>query len=81
MPPGGDQVDPLVTLREKELDIKAADIQRKALEFDARMEFEADREAGRQEIQRENIDSREDIAQLRARIAREKLAKDYKVGN
>ena len=81
MPPGGDQVDPLVPLREKELDIKAADIQRKALEFDARMEFEADRETGRQEIQRENIDSREDIAQLRARIAREKLAKDYKVGN
>ena len=81
LPPGGDQPDPLVMLREKELDIKAADIQRKALEFDARMEFEQDREEGRQEIQRENIDSREDIAQLRARIAREKLAKDYKVGN
>ena len=81
MPPGGDQVDPLVMLREKELEIKATDIQRKALEFDSRMEFESAREEGRQDLAREKIDSSEDIAQMRARIAREKIRKDYKVGN
>jgi len=81
MPPGGDQVDPLVMLREKELEIKATDIQRKALEFDSRMEFESAREEGRQNLAREKIDSSEDIAQMRARIAREKIRKDYKVGN
>jgi len=81
MPPGGDQVDPLVMLREKELEIKSTDIQRKALEFDTRMEFETSREEGRQDLAREKIDSSEDIAQMRARIAREKIRKDYKVGN
>ena len=81
LPPPEGQVDPLVTLREKELDIKATDIQRKALEFDARMEFEQNREEGRQELTAERITSSEDIAQLRATVAREKMRKDYKVGN
>jgi hypothetical protein len=81
LPPPEGQVDPLVTLREKELDIKATDIQRKALEFDTRMEFEQDREEGRQELTAERINSSEDIAQLRATVAREKMRKDYKVGN
>ena len=81
LPPPEGQVDPLVTLREKELDIKATDIQRKSLEFDARMEFEQDREEGRQELTAERINSSEDIAQLRATVAREKMRKDYKVGN
>jgi hypothetical protein len=72
-PPPEGQVDPLVTLREKELEIKATDIQRKALEFDARMEFEQNREEGRQELTAERINSSEDIAQLRATVAREKM--------
>ena len=81
LPPPEGQVDPLVTLREKELNIKATDIQRKALEFDTRMEFEQNREEGRQELTAERITSSEDIAQLRATVAREKMRKDYKVGN
>ena len=81
LPPPEGQVDPLVALREKELEIKAADIQRKALEFDARLEFEQNREEGRQELTAERINSSEDIAQLRATVAREKMRKDYKVGN
>ena len=81
LPPPEGQVDPLVTLREKELEIKATDIQRKSLEFDARMEFEQNREEGRQELTAERINSSEDIAQLRATVAREKMRKDYKVGN
>ena len=80
-PPPEGEVDPLVALREKELEIKATDIQRKALEFDARMEFEQNREEGRQELTAERINSSEDIAQLRATVAREKMRKDYKVGN
>ena len=73
LPPPEGQVDPLVTLREKELEIKATDIQRKSLEFDARMEFEQNREEGRQELTAERINSSEDIAQLRATVAREKM--------
>ena len=45
------------------------------------MEFEQNREEGRQELTAERINSSEDIAQLRATVAREKMRKDYKVGN
>ena len=41
--------DPLVALRE-ELNIHSKDMQRKAMEFDARMQFEENREDGRQDI-------------------------------
>ena len=65
--------DPLVALREKELNIQAMDMQRKAMEFDARMQFEENREDGRQDIAKDRIQSAEDIAQLRAQVNRERF--------
>ena len=65
--------DPLVALREKELNIQAMDMQRKAMEFDARMQFEENREDGRQDIAKDRIQSSEDIAQLRAQVNRERF--------
>ena len=70
-PPQGP--DPLVELRSKELDIKAMDMQRKASEFSEKQAFEEQREAERQDINREKIDSSEDIAQLRANVNMERI--------
>jgi hypothetical protein len=73
MPPPEGEVDPLVELRSKELDIKAMDMMRKANEFTERLSFEEQREDERQDITREKIDSQEDIALLRAEVNRERI--------
>ena len=73
MPPAEGEVDPLVELRSKELDIKAMDMMRKADEFSERLSFETQREDERQDITREKIDSQEDIALLRAEVNRERI--------
>jgi hypothetical protein len=72
-PPPGADVDPLVKLREKELDIKAADMERKANEFSERLGWEERREAENNEITREKIDSQEDIALLRADVNMQRI--------
>ena len=73
MPPPEGEVDPLVELRSKELDIKAADLQRKASEFDQRLVFDMAKEAAKEEMAAEKIDSQEDIAMLRAEVNRERI--------
>jgi hypothetical protein len=73
MPPPEGQVDPLVELRAKELDIKAMDIERKAGEFAVRQEFEEDKEENKLELARDKIDSQEDIALLRADVNLERI--------
>jgi hypothetical protein len=75
LPPGGGQVDPLVQLRDKELDIKISDMERKATEFSEKQSFEERREGERQDLTREKIDSQEDIALLRADVNRERIEK------
>ena len=80
MPPPEGEIDPLVQLRSKELDIKAADMARKADEFSTRIAFEKNREKEQQEITREKIDSSEDVALLRADVNMErinKMGKEY----
>ena len=74
-PPPGSGVDPLVELRDKELDIKEMDMQRKANEFSARLDFDQRRVGENQEIDREKIDSHEDIAMLRARVNQSRIDK------
>ena len=73
MPPPEGEVDPLVQLRSKELDIKAADVQRKANEFSEKLAFEVEKEDEKQVLSREKIDSQEDIALLRAEVNRERI--------
>ena len=73
MPPPAGQDDPLVQLRDKELDIKALDMQRKADEFSSKQAFEEQREAERQDLTREKMDSQEDIALLRADVNLERI--------
>ena len=73
MPPPEGEVDPLVQLRSKELDIKASDVQRKSEEFAVQHLFNQKKEQERQELVREKMDSQEDIALLRAEVNRERM--------
>jgi hypothetical protein len=73
MPPPEGEVDPLVGLRSKELDIKAADLERKTKEFDQRLLFDIEKEEAKEEMSAEKIDSQEDIALLRAEVNRERI--------
>ena len=73
IPPPAGQNDPLVQLRDKELEIKAMDMQRKADEFSSKQAFEEQREAERQDLTREKMDSQEDIALLRADVNLERI--------
>ena len=73
MPPPEGEVDPLVELRSKELDIKAADLERKAAEFDQRLLFDVAKEDAKEQLSADKIDSQEDIALLRAEVNRERI--------
>tara|TARA_R110000787_G_scaffold1898_2_gene7975 strand:+ start:299 stop:2713 length:2415 start_codon:yes stop_codon:yes gene_type:complete len=75
MPPMENPVDPLVELRSKELDIKAADLQRKSDEFEKRLLLDVAKEQAKEEMSAEKIDSQEDIAMLRAEVNRERIEK------
>jgi len=81
MPPPEGEVDPLVQLRSKELDIKASDVQRKSEEFAVTHNFEEQKEGERQELVRDKIDSQEDIALLRAEVNRERMEQQAKAGS
>tara|TARA_R100000306_G_scaffold36061_1_gene36435 strand:+ start:1351 stop:3744 length:2394 start_codon:yes stop_codon:yes gene_type:complete len=73
MPPPEGEVDPLVELRSKELDIKALDVERKSQEFSDRLLFDVEKENTKEDLVREKIDSQEDIALLRAEVNRERI--------
>jgi len=81
MPPPEGEVDPLVELRSKELDIKAADVQRKSQEFSVKHNFEEQKQEDRNELVREKIDSQEDIALLRAEVNRDRIEQQTRQGN
>ena len=81
MPPPEGEVDPLVQLRSKELDIKAADVQRKAEEFAVKQNFEERKEEERQDLVKDKIDSQEDIALLRAEVNRERMEQQARQGS
>ena len=73
IPPPEGEVDPLVELRSKELDIKAADLERKSAEFDQRLLFDVAKEDAKEQLSADKIDSQEDIALLRAEVNRERI--------
>ena len=70
--------DPLIRLKEQELQIKAMDLQRKDEETDLRLEVERERITSQNKIAQDRMDSQEDIAQLRANV---NLSKANKVKN
>ena len=67
------QSDPLVDIRNQELQIKAADMQRKQQEFEAKQEMESEKERNDVLIAQQRIDAQEKGIDERSRIAEERI--------
>ena len=65
--------DPLVELRDKELDIKADDVQRKREEFAQRQQFDAMKAMQSNQIAQQRLAIQEEIAMMKDAIARERI--------
>ena len=60
--------DPLISLKQQELQLKAQDIQRKAQNDQSKLELDAAKLQQQEKIAQDKIESNEDIAQLRANV-------------
>jgi hypothetical protein len=60
--------DPLIQLKQQEINLKAKDLERKATYDQGRMALDSAKLAQNEEIAEAKIDSQEDIAQLRANV-------------
>jgi exonuclease I len=60
--------DPLVALKQQEINIKAEDLERKAAMDAGRLGIDQQKIQQNAKLTREKIDSQEDIAQLRANV-------------
>lgn len=72
------QGDPLVMLRAQELALKEKDLERKEREFQQNLALKKQDQDADRAVQRERIQTTEDIAQLRANIALEKMEQSNK---
>jgi hypothetical protein len=73
--------DPLVDLKQQEIDLREKDIQRKAMEEQQKLDFQDKKLGQNTNMQQEKIQSQEDIAQLRANVNLEKMDKDMRNKN
>ena len=67
------QSDPLVDIRNQELQLKAADLQRKQGEFDSKQELDREKERNDVLIAQQRIDAQEKAIDERARVAEERI--------
>ena len=65
--------DPLVDIRNQELQLKAADMQRKTSEFEARQELEREKERNDVLVDQQRIDVSEAALQDKTRVAEERI--------
>ena len=70
--------DPLVDLKQQEIDLREKDIQRKAMEEQQKLDFQDKKLGQNTDMQKEKIQSQEDIAKLRANVNLEKMDKTIK---
>jgi hypothetical protein len=63
----------LVALRDKELDIKAQDVERKSQEFAARQQFDAMQAMKQMELAREKLNVARTIAEMKDDLGRDRL--------
>jgi len=70
--------DPLVDLKQQEIDLREKDIQRKSMEEQQKLKFQDKKLGQNTDMQKEKIQSQEDIAQLRANVNLEKMDKTIK---
>lgn len=78
MPPAP-PADPLVALRDKELDIKAQDVERKSQEFAARQQFDAMQAMQQLELAREKLNVAQTIAEMKDDLGRDRLDSSNKI--
>ena len=71
--PPAPPADPLVALRDKELDIKAQDVERKSQEFAARQQFDAMQAMQQLELAREKLNVARTIAEMKDDLGRDRL--------
>ena len=71
--------DPLVALRDKELDIKAQDVERKREEFMVRQDFDAQRTMQQMELAKQKLNVTEEIARLKDDLGRDRLAASNRI--
>ena len=78
-----DDNDPLVGLRREELDIKAADVERKIMEAEKRFGLDKERMDTQQELAEERIDTQLDIAEMKDETAQDRLdlQREIQMGN
>jgi len=71
--------DPLVALRDKELNIKAQDVERKREEFMMRQDFDAQRTMQQMELAKQKLNVTEEIARLKDDLGRDRLASSNRI--
>ena len=76
---GGNQPDPLVALKDKEINVKQQDLAAKQQQGQQKINLEKVKIGKKEESDKAKIESNEDIAELRGRIAREKLKQTAKI--
>jgi len=70
--------DPLIGLKQRELDLKAMDIQRKAVEEAKKMNFERNKFSAQQTLQEDKLNLNEELGKKRINLAEAKLKQDFK---
>ena len=75
---GGNQPDPLVALKDKEINVKQQDLAAKQQQGQQKINLEKVKIGKKEESDKAKIESNEDIAELRGRIAREKIKQTAK---
>jgi hypothetical protein len=68
--------DPLLALKQRELDLRAMDIQRKAQEEAEKMDFEANKFSAQQTLQEDKLNLNEELGKKRLELQEEKLKKE-----
>jgi len=70
--PPQQQTDPLVAIKQQEVDIRKQEAQQDAMADQAKLQLDAQKLQQQNAIQRERIDSAEDIASMKVRLAQER---------
>ena len=71
--PQEEQQDPLVAIRQQELQLKAADMERKSQEFEAKQSLEADRDAMDAQLANRRIELQEEALADKTRVAEDRV--------
>ena len=69
------QTDPLVQIKQQEVDLRAKELQQDSQYDQQKLQLDAQKAQANQQIQRDRIDSTEDIAVMRANLAKQKMDK------